>query len=246
MIILGIISVVYVKDLPGVIRVETNLSSYFGILGEALKFSFTKKHILTFIIGVCLIQAVWSIWGTFILFPLYFGYTGTDFGAGVFRFLAWINQSLTASRAARISAELKPSKWLPITEAIVMLGYFGSFAIIIFFFPFSNTLQFVPIILTLLSFVILDAVVNMYIILQQRLYLDIIPDKIRNSIYSLVPTLGLITSAPFVAFGGTLITIGYSGTLIVLSVIGIIAISFQVLAFRLMPEGLLSNNGIDG
>ena len=245
MIGLGITSAVYVRDLPGVIKPKLNFSSYFGIMGEALKFSFTKKHILTFIVGICLIQSVWSIWGTFILFPLYFGYTGTDFGAGGFRFLAWVNQSITASRAARIASELKPSKWLPITETIVMLGYFGSFAIILYFFPFSNSFEPVPIILTLLSFIILDAIVNMYIILQQRLYLDIIPDKIRNSIYSLVPTLALITSAPFVAFGGTLITIGYSGTLLVLSIIGIIAVGFQVLAFRLMPENILSNSGND-
>ena len=239
---LGIISAIYVRDLPGVTKPELNISSYFGILGEALKFSFLRKDILIFILGFCLIQSVWSIWGTFILFPLYFGYTGTDFGAGTFRFLAWVNQSLTASRAARIASDLKPSTWLPLTEIIIMLGYFGSFALIFHFFPFSNSFQPVPIILTLFTFIILDAVVNMSVIIQQRLYLDIIPDKIRNSIYSLVPTLALITSAPFVAFGGTLITIGYSGTLVVLSIIGIVAVSFHFVAFRLMPQDILTNN----
>jgi MFS family permease len=243
MVGLGIISAIYVRDLPGVIKPELNLSSYFKIMGDALKFSFTKKHIFTFIIGICLIESVWSIWGTFILFPLYFGYTGTDFGAGGFRFLAWINQSMTASRAAKVASGLKPSKWLPITEIIVMLGYFGSFAIIFFFFPLSDSFQPVPIILTLVVFIFLDAVVNIYIVLQQRLYLDIVPDKIRNSIYSLIPTLALITSAPFVAFGGTLITLGYSNTLIILSIIGTVAVGFQVFAFRIMPKKLLSNNG---
>lgn len=240
MVFLGIISILYITDLPGVFKSEPGIRSYFNIMRDALKFSFTKNYIFLLIIGVCLLEAVWSIWGTFILFPLYYGYTGSDMGAGVFRFLAWINQSITAGKAAKVASNLSPRKWLPITELIIIIGYFGSFAIIFYFFPLIDSLSLVPIILALTTFIFFDAIVNIMVILQQRLYLDIIPDKIRNSIYSLIPTLSLIVSVPFVIFGGTLITIGYSNTLIILAIFGVFAVGFLIAAFKIMPKKILS------
>lgn len=88
-------------------------------------------------------------------------------------------------------------------------------------------------------FLFLDAVVNIQDVLRQRLYLDMIPDSIRNSMYSLIPTLALLTSVPFVAIGGSILSFGYSITLILISLIGIIGVSFLIVAFKAMPKDIL-------
>jgi MFS family permease len=245
MFVLATLSLIYVKDFPGIQKTEKSIRKYFAIIIEGLQFTFTRSYVFFFVAGVCLSGALWSVWGNMILFPMYYGYTGSDLGAGIFRFLAWINASITAGKAAEISTKLDVKKWIPRIEFIVMVGYFGFFAILIFFLPFQGSINFAAIILALGVFLLLDIFSNISFILRQRLYLDMIPDEIRNSVYSLVPTLTLIISAPVIVIAGNFIgIIGTSVTLVILTLVACVAVALMSVAFRVMPKEIMSTKKV--
>ena len=243
MFFLALASFAFVKDLPGFKRTEVSPKKYFLIFIKGLKFTFTKTHIFFFVVALCVSNALWSVWGNMILFPLYFGYTGNDLGAGIFRFLAWIGAAITAAKAAQVATRLNEIKWIPRLELFVMLGYFGFFAILIAIFPLNNNLNLTGIILTIAAMFFLDMGVNAVENLRQKLFLDLIPDEIRNSIYSLIPTLTLIVSAPVVSIaGGVVETIGFPITLGILAGLSIIAAFFYYISTRMMPPIRLDSN----
>jgi hypothetical protein len=68
-------------------------------------------------------------------------------------------------------------------------------------------------------------------ILTGRFFLDTIPDENRNSIYSLIPTLLLISSAPVAIISGSLIkNLGIPTTALILGTVGIFAVFFFYLS----------------
>ncbi|MHA1944765.1 MAG: hypothetical protein ACW97W_01585 [Candidatus Hodarchaeales archaeon] len=241
MISLGIISLFVINDLPGTTKSEQSVKKYFGLLKEGVMFVVTTKHIFFFVAGLCLLNSMWLIWGNMILFPMYYGYTGSDLGAGIFRFIAWINQSATASYAGKISAKMNFRRWIPRLEWFVMFGYFNFFAIILFIFPLQDKINLAPIALVIVAFALLDFSVNIMTVLRQRFYLDAIPDHIRNSIYSLIPTTVLIVSAFFMIFAGSFIEeYDFSFTLIVMACVGTVAALIIYYGFRVMPQNIIS------
>jgi hypothetical protein len=79
-------------------------------------------------------------------------------------------------------------------------------------------------------------------ILRQRLFLDIIPDRNRNSIYSLIPTLLLITGAPVMIIGGFLIeNLGISSTAWILGTVGVFSFFFYYVSLRMIPKEQLAS-----
>jgi len=242
MVILGIISLFVIKDLPGTVKPEQSVKKYFGLLKEGVNFVLTTKHIFFFIAGFCLLNAMWMIWGNMILFPMYYGYTGSDLGAGIFRFISWINQSATASIAGKISVKLNFRNWIPRLEWVIMFGYFSFFAVIFFIFPIEDKLNLLPIALVIIAFALLDFCVNIMTVLRQRFYLDAIPDHIRNSIYSLIPTTILIVSAFVMLFAGSFIEkYGFTVTLIVMACVGTIAALIMYYGFSVMPKDIVNS-----
>ncbi|MFX0174345.1 MAG: hypothetical protein ACFE9L_20905 [Candidatus Hodarchaeota archaeon] len=241
MFVLAGLSLIYVKDFSGIQKTEKSIKKYLAIISKGLQFTFTRSYVFLLVAGVCLSGVLWSVWGNMILFPMYYGYTGSDLGVGIFRFLAWINASITAGKAAEISTKLDATKWIPRVEFIVMIGYFGFFAILIFLFPFQDSINFAAIISALGVFLLLDTFANISFILRQRLFLDMIPDEIRNSVYSLVPTLTLIISAPVIIIAGNFIgIIGVPVTLVVLSLFACVAVALMSVGFHVMPKEIMS------
>lgn len=87
---------------------------------------------------------------------------------------------------------------------------------------------------------------NIAMILRQRFFLDLIPDKNRNSIYSLIPTLLLIVSAPVAVIGAWLIeNLGVSLTAFILGSIGASSVFFyyfSLKSYRLISEKQIISN----
>lgn len=243
MFFLSFASFIFVKDLPGYKKPAASLKQYFHIFIKGLEFTFTKNYIFFFVVAICISSALWAVWGNMILFPLYFGYTGNDLGAGIFRFLAWVGAAITASKAAQVATRLNERKWIPRLELLMMLGYFGFFGLLITIFPLNNEFNISGIILTIVAMFILDMGINAADNLRKKLFLDLIPDEIRNSIYSLIPTLALIVSAPVVTIAGGIVeTGGFPQTLAALAGISTISAFFFFISTKKMPLVELKSN----
>jgi MFS family permease len=232
-LLMGLIVLKLLKDLPGV-RTEDNgkasLSEYKEVLSSGVRFLFSDNYITLVIIGGTVLMAGGMVWSNLILFPMYYSYLKTDVAVSSFRTLLFFLGILTGERAAAWSKNFEPKKWIPRFAILQSLGFifYMSFAAITFFLPPINDSEMLTLLLPATNIVLLQLPVasliplalmtltfttcgffsGFYYILRQRELLDVIPNKIRNSLYSLSPTITVMIAIPQIAFFGWLIPVG--------------------------------------
>lgn len=229
-----------INDFTEVERPKKTLHEYFKLLEEGFRIVVFDRVLLLLMAGICCYGVVWAIWGRMILFPLYFGYTGTDAGAGILRFIAWIIGIPVLYFAANLAARLN-IKWYPRIYFIFSILFFASFMLLTAWIPPEDTFE--PIAFVLMITILGSIMIFFYIaeILERRIFLDLIPDRNRSSVYSLRPTLVLLAKAPGVVIGGLFLTkLGIPLTMGILGLFGLFATMFFYIAIRLLPGEALN------
>ncbi|MFX0173834.1 MAG: MFS transporter [Candidatus Hodarchaeota archaeon] len=222
-----------IKDLPEIERPKRSLKNYFALLGEGLQFVLFNRTVLLFMIGLCISETVIIIWAQMMLFPVYYGYTGSDVGIGFLRFVILLIGTPLTFFAAKVAARCD-LKWIPWLRFSDTAGFFWGIALLTAWIPINNN-SFNPtaIVLILLIYSSVWFFHNVGVILRQRLFLDLIPDRNRNSIYSLIPTILLIASTPGIIIGASMIqNYGVPTTSFFLGAFGAISILFFHLSMR--------------
>ena len=83
----------------------------------------------------------------------------------------------------------------------------------------------IPIVLLLCTFIFTGLFGGFANILSQRLLLDVIPNRIRNSVYSLVPTVSMILALPqIVIIGFTIQNLGFPISLIICALVSLVGV----------------------
>jgi hypothetical protein len=188
---------------------------------------------------------------------MYYLYLITDVAVAGFRTLLFVPGIFAQERSGIWSRRFDPKKWIPRFRLIQTCGFvfFWVFATIMFlfppvasdsanivsiFWPFTQiqllTLpleNFLPIILIFATFVTTSFFGGFADILTQRVLLDVIPNRIRNSMYSLFPTIATIFAIPQIALFGWLITlIGFPLTLASCGVVSLLGVLMIVQGFK--------------
>ncbi|MHA2363815.1 MAG: MFS transporter [Candidatus Hodarchaeales archaeon] len=248
---LGMISIAFIclltiKDFPEVEKTPQSLRKYFQILGEGIGFVITKKYMMLFFTGIILTVTMWSVWGYMILFPMYFSYTGSDFGASIYRFFSWVIAIPFIGLAGQWSKKLEMKKWLPLANGLQAVVHYTLFLLIFILFPIdlkqpiTGTFMPVAIILTLIVFSMNDIWWNVAGFLEQSFMLNVIPDESRNSIYSLIPTLVLIANAPALLLAGLAIeSVGIQITMIILGACGVLGAILKYYGLKFAPKEII-------
>ncbi|MFX0016732.1 MAG: hypothetical protein ACFFB2_18900 [Promethearchaeota archaeon] len=237
---LALLCLILIKDYPEISKPELSFRKYFNLLGEGLQFSFGSKHMLFFIAGVSIASTTFLIWGNMILFPMYFGYTGSDGGAAFIRFSFYVLTAFTMPKAGKWSKNLNARKWIPRLRLIHTVIFYACFILIFTIFPFKNDLNLLAIVVVGFTFLLTECLLATDLFLRQRLLIDVVPDTNRNSVYSLLPTLNFLVSAPFIFISGTIIELmGVPLTLIGCMLLGFISSGFFFLSLRSLPKGIL-------
>ncbi|MFX1507488.1 MAG: MFS transporter, partial [Promethearchaeota archaeon] len=87
-------------------------NSYFAYLKGGVRFMLSSKAAFFLILGIGILTTTWWIWGSLILFPLYYGYSGDDMGANLLRTIIMLNGVplglLVAKFSKRISTKNYP------------------------------------------------------------------------------------------------------------------------------------------
>jgi hypothetical protein len=189
------------------------------------------------------------------LFPLYYSYLITDVAVASFRTLAFIPGVAANERSGIWSQKFDPKKWIPrfrLLQACGFTFYIILAVIMALFPPIETATEMVTLLLPFTSFVLIELpilhvlpivglftlfTITMFFsgfadILTSREMLDAIPDRNRNSIYSLQPTILLLLSIPQIAIIGWLIPmIGFPMTLIIcagVSLTGVLVIRYAL------------------
>jgi len=212
------------------IEAEKQLA-YFDFFKKGLKFVVSSKSVFFYIIGFSVFVTLWQVWGVLILFPIYFGYTGSDIGASVLRSFAFFSGVLLQIYLAKKTKDIDNHK-LPMVILFQAIVLFLGIGILIYFRPLSNSLDILSSVMVLIIMTLAVSLPTPFInALSQRLMIDMIPSDVRNGVYSLIPTIsGVMTVICLPLFGSLVETQGMISVLIGLLVIDLVAASLLYLA----------------
>lgn len=164
-------------------------NNYFKHLVGGVKFLLSSKEAFFFIFGSALLFASFTIWGNLILFPIYFGYSGSDGLASSLRTIVFIVGVPISLYTAKISRRFTTDK-VPHVTLLFVLFFYPSFILLTTIMPIANELNLIA---CLISLIILNSTIptlfDLGIILRQRVMVDLVPSEHRNAIYSLIPTI---------------------------------------------------------
>jgi len=256
----------YIRDFPEVeaLREERpSMSEYTTLLKEGVSYLWKTPFVKYMVLGTMLAASAISVWGQLILFPLYYSYLITDVAVATYRTAAFIPGVAANERSGIWSQRFEPKKWIPRFRLLQACGFvfFVILAFVMFVFPpVGDAAQIVQIMWPFTSIVLIEIPVQHIIpiiilfslftvtmffggfaeILTQRILLDAIPSRNRNSLYSLQPTILLILATPQIAVIGWLIPIiGFPATLLIcgtVSLSGVIIIRYALTLERPVIE----------
>lgn len=229
--LLGVASVLLLNDLKNedFSPLRNNLLVIFK---TGLTFVFLNKQMLFYVLGSIIFNVSWIIWGELVLIPMYYGYTGSDFLAGLFRTVAYFLGLFLVRQGSKLSIKIKNKKFIFFFKLTHGLMVFSPYLIVFWIFPMKNEFTLFPIIIYLIIaffFPLLDLPAEL---LEKSFYLETIPNSLRNSYYSLLSTLIAIMSFPGLLLGGYVIdTLGYVS--VVMLIIGLLTVSTLLLLIGL-------------
>ncbi len=232
-IIIAFASLRLVKNLPEtdeLTQTRPTMDEYFSLLREGLQYLFTSQYVKYLILGSMLVNSCIAVWANLILFPMYYSYLLTDVAVASFRTIVMIPLVFYAERSGVWAKKYEPKKWIPRFRLFQSAGavFFWIFALIMILFPIppptspmiDYTLpgtdililrvpidSILPVALMILVFFVLGIFFQLAGVLTSRVFVDAIPNRVRNGVYSLFPTIVLLMSIPQIAFFGWLLSV---------------------------------------
>lgn len=234
-----------VRNLPDTDELDQKrptMEEYFSLLREGVQYLFSSDYVKYLLLGSMLVNSCIAVWSNLILFPMYYSYMLTDVAVASFRTIVMIPHVLYAERSGVWAKRFEPKKWIPRFRFIQAAGamFFWIFALIMLLFPVPppdapmidvilpgtdimilrvplNSI--LPVIIMIVVFYTLGVFMQLAGVLTSRVFVDAIPNRVRNGVYSLFPTVVLLMGIPQIAFFGWLISVSIPLTLVLVGVI---------------------------
>lgn len=211
-------------------QTKPTLDEYFALLRDGIHYLFSGKFITYLLMGSMLLNSCLTVWANLILFPMYYSYMLTDVAVASFRTIVMIPLVFYSERSGVWAKRFEPKRWISRFRFIQTGGaiFFWIFAIIMLVFPVpppgAPMIEFVlpgtnilllsvpvnsvlPVLLMIVVFYTLGIFFQLANVLTSRVFVDAIPNRVRNGVYSLFPTIVLLMGMPQIAFFGWLISV---------------------------------------
>lgn len=232
MLLIGLVTLLYLNNFYE--SKEDYQEKYMTILSRGITVLVASPRLLVFVIAVIVVSTTITIWGELILFIYYFSYSGSDAVAGLFRFIIWIFSSLFVGLASNYMKKLETKKNMFKLHLLHPIAFFFVIASIITFFPMINKINILVMVLTIFIFSFTAILRTTSDIMRKEVYIELVPNKVRNSFYSLISTLIALISAPVITIFGILITnYGFVYSIILLGFMELLAGSIFYVSFYL-------------
>ena len=258
-VVIAIASAIYVRNLPETDEHKQRrptMDEYFSLLRDGLRYLFSGKFVTYLLIGSMLINSCLTVWANLILFPMYYNYLLTDVAVASFRTIVMIPLVFYSERSGVWAKRFDPKKWISRFRFTQTGGalFFWIFAIIMLAFPVpppdSPMIDYilpgtdilllrvpidslVPVAIMIVVFFTLGIFFQLANVLTSRIFVDAIPNRVRNGVYSLFPTMILLLGMPQITFFGWLISVApISLTLVLTGIISTVGVLLINLAFR--------------
>ncbi|MHA2253783.1 MAG: MFS transporter [Candidatus Kariarchaeaceae archaeon] len=231
--------ILLLTDLPDPIvdkvqKSQQSVGEYLSLLMGGISYVWSNKVLLFYLVGNSLVMTAWNLWGVLLLFPIYFGYSGSDSLAGILRstifFIGVGIQIITAKKTKDV-----PNSKLPSILLTHFLTLFLGVMALLYFIPVQNSFNILGFILLILVLTVSVSLIMPFIAtLNQRISLDLVPSEHRNSIYSLLPTISGALGVVLLPVVGSLVAkVGMiSGLVIALSLSMIGSLTIYLALYR--------------
>ncbi|MFW9807548.1 MAG: MFS transporter [Candidatus Thorarchaeota archaeon] len=232
-IVIAIACGLLVRNLPetdDMKQTRPTLGEYFTLLRDGIQYLFSGRFITYLLIGSMLMNSCLTVWANLILFPMYYSYLLTDVAVASFRTLVMLPLVFYSERSGVWAKKFEPGKWIPRFRFVQTGGavFFWIFAFLMIAFPVPPpgapmvdlyipstdililsvpVMSIAPVLLMIVVFYGLGIFFQLANVLTSRIFIDAIPNRVRNGVYSLFPTIILILGIPQIAFFGWLISV---------------------------------------
>ncbi|MFX0114433.1 MAG: MFS transporter [Candidatus Hodarchaeota archaeon] len=206
LIALGFI-IMLMSNEEGVEAPQRTLQAYLDRLIGGISFASSSRGTLLFFLGLTIYGTTGALWGSLMLFPFYASYSGTDEYTGLLRAILFFTGVILLLLMAKITKKIeKPHRVLFLSNFMVGFVFFclvfGFYEVI----PPPNEFVLNSYLAVIILFQWVGIWLPLQTILQGRLMLELVPDKYRNAVYSLLPSLILLISVPLITVGGFVIS----------------------------------------
>ncbi|MFX0094085.1 MAG: MFS transporter [Candidatus Hodarchaeota archaeon] len=235
----------YLVDHPQLERKSSSMSSFFELLGDGLKYSLNNRTLLMIITGLVIWYGIGvPFWFHFLLFPFYESYGKTDEHTSLARSIIYIMMGIAVGLAGifiRRLSNASAKKLLSFNMLVKDILFYGSVILLLTMFPAPDHFDLISFLALIIIFgfsaTISECAINL---LLQRIYIDLIPDENRNSIYSLIPTLSVFLRVPVLLLGGVLLQFMNVVTILIfiigINFTGALLVSIAVFNYRETPN----------
>jgi len=218
-----------------------SLTQYFSVFIGGIKFLIESKTSFFFLLGIALINVCFTIWWQLLLFPIYFGYSGSDSIASIFRTIIFFIGIPIGFYMAKVSIKIATEK----VSTFYLLGiifYNLSFITLLTLLPPEDSLNIAGLTITAIILTVANTgLLDIAGTLQGRTMVDLVPSENRNSVYSLIPSLVSILGIPLLPITGSLIkNWGLNVGIIVPFLVGLLGTLFMILSFYFRPKKTLN------
>ncbi len=240
-----------VRNLPEVEvekQTKPDMSEYVSLLKEGVTYLFSSQYVKYLLLGSMLVNSVITVWANLILFPMYYSYLVSDVAVASFRTIVMAPLAVYSERSGVWAKKYDPEKWIPRFRVIQTCGvvFFWIFAVLMlvfqpppidspmidYFIPGTEILllrvpiaSLLPVLLMIITFFVCGAFLQIAGVLTSRVFVDAIPNRVRNGVYSLFPTVVLLFGIPQIAFFGFLIPLwGIPTTLFLCGIISLLGV----------------------
>jgi hypothetical protein len=181
-----------------------------------------------------------GIWGTLMLLPFYESYSGSDEYTGLLRAIIYTAGIFWGLAGARLSKQIQNIyRWLFLSTFYLIIVFFSIVFSFYVLFPPPNAFVLTSFVGVILLFGGLGLSLSLALqsILRRRLMLELVPDKYRNAVYSLMPTLMVLFSVPLVILGGFVIArFGFSAGILLVVSLGLLIVPVLGLALYWLSQ----------
>jgi len=242
---IAVLCLIFVKNLPDTDELDQKrptMDEYFSLLREGVQYLFSSQYVKYLLIGSMLVNSCIAVWANLILFPMYYSYLIGDVAVASFRTIVMLPMVVYSERSGVWAKKYEPKKWIPRFRFLQSAGavFFWIFAIIMivfpvpppnaqmidYYIPWTDLLilrvpidSILPVFIMILVFFGVGIFFQLANVLTGRVFVDAIPNRVRNGVYSLFPTVVLLLSIPQIWVFAWLVSISIPLTLVSIGII---------------------------
>jgi hypothetical protein len=242
---LGLIAIVLIlivllmSNVEGIEAPQRSLRAYGHQLAGGFHFVASDRGVLCYMLGTALmVGAIIGVWANLLLFPYYESYSGSDDYTGLLRAIIFLTGIFWQVIAAEVSKKVRH-----IRRGIFVAAFLADpiFFVLVFLYYESFPPTYAFILTTYIGVVVVFQLTGMWVsldnILRSRLHLELVPDKHRNAVYSLLSTFIVSFGAPFVILGGFVVdNYGFAAGILLAAILSTFGVLIMGLGLHWLPE----------